>query len=261
MKHMIPRKSSKLVITVTLVCFVAWLVLSASVRIYANNIIFHPLKTYYTYPGIPDYTQYFVVNSQQNKIDMRYYQGQKSEALIIYFHGNGGFSMGFLPDLLKQGNVLVPSYPGYLQSEGEPKVDNFYEIGDLAYQKALDLGYREDQIILWGHSLGGAEATYVSSKHPNLDKTILINTFNNIQSVCEKRLYIFCIFGGQMLPSDTYAAQIKGKVRHFHDRGDTTIPFELGQRLYDKIGSADKKFTTFETGDHNHFDIPKTFIN
>jgi pimeloyl-ACP methyl ester carboxylesterase len=238
---------------------VLWFSICVAVRLNVNQIVFHPLKKYYTYEGIPSFTQYFATNSLQQKIDLKYYEGQKSDKLVIYFHGNGGFSTPFLRDLIKQGNVLVPSYPGYLESEGNPTVDNFYEIGDLAYQKALELGYNENQIVLWGHSLGGSMAAYTSSKHPDLSKTILINTFNNLQGECEKRFYIVCIFGGGLLPSDQFAAQIQGKVRQFHNRDDTTIDMELGQKLYNSIGSKDKKFTTFETGDHNNFDISRSF--
>jgi pimeloyl-ACP methyl ester carboxylesterase len=256
---MIIKKYTNLLFAVFTSLFVVWLLISIAVRMSVDMIVFHPLKTYYTYEGIPSFTQYFETNSQKQKIDLRYYEGKRSDTLVIYFHGNGGFSTPFLPDLLSQGNVLVPSYPGYLESEGSPSVDNFYEIGDIVYQKALDLGYREDQIILWGHSLGGAKAVYLSSKHDKLAKTILVNTFNNMQGVCEKRLLIFCAFGGGLFPSDAFAAQIKGKVRQFHDRNDTTIPIELGQKLYDKIGSRDKKFTILETGDHNNFDILRTF--
>lgn len=253
------KKYTNLLLTLFIGLLVVWLFISVAVRLSVNTIVFQPLKTYYTYEGIPSFTQYFETNNQKQKIDLRYYEGKKSDRLVIYFHGNGGFSTPFLPDLLSQGNVLVPSYPGYLLSQGNPSVDNFYEIGDLAYQKALDLGYREDQIILWGHSLGGAIAVYLSSKHENLSKTILINTFNNMQAVCEIRLLIFCTFGGGLFPSDAYAIEIQGKVRQFHNRNDTTIPIELGQKLYDKIDTKDKKFTIFETGDHNNFDIPKTF--
>jgi pimeloyl-ACP methyl ester carboxylesterase len=236
-----------------------WFLICATVRLNVNEIVFHPLKKYYSYEGIPKYDQYFVNNSARQKIDLKYYQGQKPDELVIYFHGNGGFSTPFLKELIQQGNVLVPSYPGYLESEGNATIDNFYEIGDLAYQKALDLGYKENQIVLWGHSLGGSMAAYISSKHPDLSKTILVNTFNNLQGECEKRFYIFCIFGGGLLPSDQFADKIQGKVRQFHDRGDTTIDLELGQKLYNSIGSKDKKFTILETGDHNNIDISRSF--
>lgn len=239
--------------------FLMWLITCAVIRLNVNEITFNPLKKYHTYDGMPQHTQYFTSNLQNQKIDLKYYQGQKLDKIIIYFHGNGGFSTSYLRDLIQKGNILVPSYPGYLESEGNPTIDNFYEIGDIAYQKVLDLGYREDQIIVWGHSLGGSLATYISSKHSNLNKTILVNTFNNLQSECEKRFYIFCIFGQGLLSSDEYAAKIKGKVRQFHGRSDKTVPSDLGKKLYDATSSDDKKFTILEAGDHNNFDISQTF--
>jgi pimeloyl-ACP methyl ester carboxylesterase len=251
----------KKVLIIAILSFVIWLFICITARLNVNAIVFHPLKRYYTYDGMPANTQYFATNSAQQKIDLKYYQGQKPEKLVIYFHGNGGFSTPFLTELIKQGNVLVPSYPGYLESEGTPTVDNFYETGDLAYQKALDLGYKENQIILWGHSLGGSMASYLSSKHPDLDKTILVNTFNNLKSECEKQFYIICIFGDGLLPSDQFASKIRGKVRQLHDRDDKTIDLQLGQKLYDAIGSKDKKFTILEEGDHNNFNISRTFAD
>jgi pimeloyl-ACP methyl ester carboxylesterase len=246
-------------IFVAIFLILIWLLICVAVRLNVNQIVFHPLKKYYPYQGIPDYTQYFMTNSAQQKIDIKYYQGKKLDILVIYFHGNGGFSTPFLKDLISQGNVLVPSYPGYLESEGNPTVDNFYEIGDLAYQKALDLGYKENQIILWGHSLGGSMAAYISPKHPNLDKTILVNTFNNLKGECEKRFYVVCIFGDGLLPGDEFAPKIQGNVRQFHNRADKTISLELGEKLYDKVGTKDKKFSIIEEGSHNNFDISRTF--
>ena len=240
---------------------VIWLLISLAVRFSVNSIVFYPLKNYYTYPGIPQYTQYFLSSSQLSKVDTRYYQGTKQDKIILYFHGNAGLSTLYLRDLIQQGNVLAPSYPGYLDSSGEPTVENILEIGDLAYQKALDLGYREDQIILWGHSLGGSVATYLSARHANLNKTILVNTFNNLKSECEYRLSpVFCVFGDGLLASDKYAANVQGKIRQFHDKDDKTVPFELGQKMYESIGSKDKKFIVID-GDHNEFDIAQTFVD
>jgi fermentation-respiration switch protein FrsA (DUF1100 family) len=236
-----------------------WVSICATVRANADKIVFHELKTYVSYNDIPKFTQYFEINSHKEKTDLKFYKSDKPGKLTILFHGNGGLSTWFLKDIITQGDILVPSYPGYLESEGKSTLENFYETGDIAYQKALDLGYREDQITIWGHSLGGAMATYVSSKHPNLNKTILVNTFNNLRDVCEKRIGPFCIFGYGLLPSDEYASKIKGKVRQFHDRGDKVIAFELGEKLYSSIGSSDKKFIVFENGDHNNFSILKTF--
>jgi pimeloyl-ACP methyl ester carboxylesterase len=237
---------------------VIWLGLSWLVLANADSIIFHPLKTYYTYPGLPPYTQFLIPNSSGQKQDFRYYKGTNLEKLVIYFHGNGGLATQYIPELLKQGNVLSASYPGYLNSEGEPSWKMIYETGDQAYQKALDLGYKESDIIIWGHSLGGAVAINQASKHPDLNKTILVNIFNNMQSMCDFRLRFLCIFGKDILPSDRYAAQIKGKVRQFHDINDKTVPFELGSKLYDNLATKDKKFQQIN-GDHNQFDIAETF--
>lgn len=244
-----------------MIIITVWLFLGLVVRLNVNSILFHPLKTYYTYPGIPLYTQYFLSSSSLTNIDARYYQGTKRDKIILYFHGNGGMATPYLQDLILQGNVLAPSYPGYLDSSGQPTTQNILEVGDLAYQKAIDLGYREDQIILWGHSLGGSVATYLSAKRPGLDKTILVNTFNNLKSECEFRIGpAFCIFGDGLLSSDRYAYGIQGRVRQFHDKQDATVPYELGQKLYESIRSKDKKFTAID-GEHNKFDITETFAD
>lgn len=132
-----------------------------------------------------------------DKVNLRAYWLKSSTRIkgptLLYLHGNSGdlehtFSavQGWQSSMSL--NVLIPSYRGYGFSEGSPSM-----IGIQAdAQAALDYLLKHPDvdpanIILYGHSLGGAVALHLAAA--NLDKfraIVVENTFTNIKNMASK---------------------------------------------------------------------------
>jgi hypothetical protein len=68
-------------------------------------------------------------------------------------------------------------YRGYGLSTGSPSEANSYDDAEAVLQYAKEqLGYKEDQIIVWGRSLGGGVATELATRHA-LKGLVLESTF------------------------------------------------------------------------------------
>lgn len=184
----------------------------------------------------------------------------KAMATVVFCHGNTGSIgdlVGLFPQLLRlRINLFAFDYRGYGRSAGEPSEAGLFS--DV--QAALDHVHQQreidwSQIILFGHSLGGAvaidgalnrsvaglivQASFTQTKdmarvvYPNLPVHFLTrNQFRSIEKV----------------------SQLDMPKLFIHGTEDGTIPYEIGQRLFTE--AADPK-AWYEVPRAGHNDIER----
>ncbi len=232
--------------------FLAWLGLSIYFRYMAPKKIFETGKS-----NIKLHIKHIhdvVKNKSGNKIDIVTLPKKNSNEVILYLHSSYGRLTNILTVARRFATVVSPAFPGYAESEGKPSTRRIYETVDRTMEYLHDKGYRDDQIVVLGHSMGGAAAVYAAVRYPNLKKVVLVNTFYSIQKLCNEVRYGFCLFTYDILNSGLIAPFAKAKIRQFHTKSDKVVPFEHGQKLFEKLGSTDKKF--FEhSGTHRFFNV------
>ncbi len=93
------------------------------------------------------------------------------QTVLLFFHGNAGN----ISHRLERVRLLVDSlgldvalldYRGYGESEGTPSEAGLYADGAALYQFAIDRGFRPEQIVLFGESLGSAVAIETALHRP-----------------------------------------------------------------------------------------------
>ena len=174
------------------------------------------------------------------------------KATVVHFHGNGQNMTAhyhYSAWLAAEGyNVLVFDYRGYGASGGRPSLDGAVADGEAALREALRLpGARPDRVVVFGQSLGGAIAVAaVAESGFKPAAMVLEGTFYSYRQVAAavmreswltwplSWLPGFAV-SGRHSPAEYIAAIDSPKV-FIHWRGDRTVPFEQGRRLYEAAG-------------------------
>jgi fermentation-respiration switch protein FrsA (DUF1100 family) len=117
-----------------------------------------------------------------------------ADKIIIYFHGNAE-DIGLAFDLLYQfGNemkmhILAVEYPGYgLYKTSPPNENQIREDSEIIFDYLTKrLGVKEQDIILFGRSMGSGPATYLASKK-NAFCALLMSPYTSIKDVSRSLL-------------------------------------------------------------------------
>lgn len=169
-------------------------------------------------------------------------QPQQHIGTLIYFHG-AGHNIGYN---VSQANwfhwigldVLLAEYRGYGLSEGSfPTEASLYEDAEAALRYLKETrSIPVNEIILYGHSLGGAIAINLAIHHPELAGLIVHNTFTTMAEMVARSplAYLFPVqtILNQHFNSIQKVASLEVPTLFIHAKGDPRIPSEMGQRLY-----------------------------
>ena len=241
-------------IRLAILLFLLWIIASFSLFLFANKIIF---KTSYSQGAVKSNSQYEEIYLKYNKKQKIYIiqsLDKESDTVVLFLHGNAGQIGRIIDDQSLKYNVVIPAYPGYHLSDGKPSEDALYKTLDITIQYVRSLGFKDQDIIVFGISLGGVPAIYAAKKYPNLNKVIIVGAFDSIKSMCLDIYSIFCTFSGFMFDNVKLAQNTKVKIRQFHSIEDEIVHFNKGKRLFKYFSSKDKKFYPI-TGSHNDFSI------
>jgi len=93
-----------------------------------------------------------------------------SRLATLYLHGNGAnlsHRPGHLREMIGAGSsVLVIDYRGYGKSAGRPTERGLYRDASAGYDHLIAMGYRPEQIVVHGESLGSAVAADLAARRP-----------------------------------------------------------------------------------------------
>jgi len=113
---------------------------------------------------------------------------------VVCCEGNAGFyEIGMACTPIAEGySVLGWNHPGFGGSTGTP-----YPLEELNSAEAIfdysinSLGFREEDIVFYGWSIGGFPATYLAAQHPRVKGLILDATFDDILPLALPRMPAF----------------------------------------------------------------------
>ena len=179
-----------------------------------------------------------------------------SDRLILHCHGNGGnltHRIQWAADLADGAgaSVLLFDYRGYGHSEGSPDEKGVCLDAVAAYDHALQLGYRPENLVINGSSLGGAVALALAEKRPSVG-LVLEASFTSIPDMAE--IYYPWIPRWAMNIDFNSLERIRrwqGPLLVIHGSVDELIPVEMGRQLYQACPSTEKSFLLIEGGNHS----------
>lgn len=177
-----------------------------------------------------------------------------SDTVILFCPGNGGnISHRLMPiDLLHAMglSVFIFDYRGYGESEGRANEEGTYQDAQAAWEYLLSMGYKPNNIILYGQSLGGAVAAYIASEREP-KALILEGAFTDITALAQEHYFLLPVGLISRYRYDTvsYLQKTNAPVLIIHSTHDKLVSYRHGQKLYDTAHEPKTMLTIY--GGHN----------
>lgn len=238
-----------------------------------NKFTFHPNnKIKLDVKDMPHYvSEKWIDTTDGEKLQAFYFKHPDSDNkdLIVYFHGNTGnvFSHHRFIHAIKlyeMGlSVLLVSYRGYSKSSGKPSEQGIYTDGYSTLNYAhKTLGYKNEDIFIFGRSLGSTVAVEVSQNTP-FKGVVLITPLTSAKDMGKEMDFsYFSFLAKKSFNSIKKIKHLKSKLLIIHGTEDKQIPIKMGEKLF-QIYKGPKQFVRIENAGHNNIQLvnPDAFWN
>ena len=174
---------------------------------------------------------------------------------VLFCHGNGGNIMHGLDSLRLFHDLhlscLIFDYRGYGRSGGKPREAGTYRDAQAAYDWLVrEERVPAEQVILFGHSLGGSIATHLAAR-VQARALVVEGVFTSYPDI-GARFYPYMpvrLFAFFRYNTRAHIRQVHCPVMVMHSRQDELVPFEFGTRVYEAANEP-KQFVEI-AGSHN----------
>ena len=226
---------------------------------FQRNLLYHPSVDNYLKDQVAsEPTEIEKVNittkDKINLIGWFYNKNLDKSKTILFFHGNAGslenrtYKLNHFKNL--NVNFLIIAWRGFSGSEGKPNEKGLYEDAESAIKWLKTKGINEQNIILYGESLGTGVVTEIA-QNKNYAGVILESPFTSMINM-GKKYYPF--FPVRFLLKDKFESykkinNILVPVLIMHGKVDRIVPYEMGKKMYE-LANEPKFFYSQEYGDH-----------
>lgn len=243
-----------------------------------TRIIFYPMRKYYDemIPELNKIVEILQFHSEEEiKLNAWYIEKTHPEKpVILYCHGQAEHIAYFQKPyhiLAEKGyGVFAPEYRGHGKSAGTPSESGIYQDIEAAVDfLKTEKGIKEEDIVIWGRSMGGAIAVETAVKY-NFRGVILESTFTTLKDAAQyiinsgckhpifgpKRKFLFrlanFIPAKQTFDTASKIHKIKSPLFIAHCKEDVIVDYKMAQKNAEIHGNA--RLFVAEEGSHDHSD-------
>ena len=165
--------------------------------------------------------------------------------VVLYFHGNaddlrrwGKFASQFT----ELGyDVWMYDYRQFGKSQGPMSELAYYEDADYVYARLLEK-YKEEEIVLYGYSLGSGIATYLAAKHAPA-RLILEAPYYSFVDLAERiaPIYPYKNLLRYQFPTHERIGRVACPILLVHGTDDELVPYTSSEALIRKAPQAQLK--------------------
>lgn len=238
-----------------------------------QSLIFHPDNTLYYNPMHVKYAVKDYAIETTDNITLHAWSVKSKtpdrKGVILFFHGNArnisteSLQVFWLAD--HGYDLFIPDYRGYGISEGKPSIESFMKDSLDIMDAFMELYQGDENIIVWGQSLGGQAAAAVAANSKfadNISKLVLDSTFTSWSSVGKEiaassfLTYIFQYPVKWSFPDNNSAIEFfpKSKATEnilIHSRGDKLIGYGNAVTLFNSMSdNYSKDMHIYEKDSH-----------
>lgn len=188
------------------------------------------------------------------------YKHPTSDQVILFYAGRSSNLAKIVTparELVRLGvSVFAFEYAGFGTTAGRPSTRALLEDGLAAYAAVLNLGYKPNDIILYGESLGTAVAAYVAKQRPAAG-LVLQSGFSSLERLVKEISPVFRVYPSWMfsrLRLDSAHALQAGHppLLLLHGDQDDVIGHEHSERL---AAAAGERTTLVILDGAGHFHV------
>lgn len=178
---------------------------------------------------------------------------------LIYFHGNAGHLGDRLdkvrPYLAAGFGVLLAGYRGFSGNTGKPSEEGLYADGRAALAWLRARGIGDDEIVLYGESLGTGVAVHLAAELA-FGAVVLEAPFSSIVDVAARRYWYMPV---RLLLRDRFdsaakIAHVDAPILILHSDDDPVVPPALSRKLF-AAARPPKDIRHYVGAGHTGFDV------
>ncbi len=224
------------------------------------SMTFFPYATFEQTPAEwgHEYEDVYLDTEDGSRLHGWYIPRQDAVQTLLFFHGNAG-NISHRGDSVeifhRLGlNVFIIDYRGFGKSTGKPDEQGLYKDARTAWRYLIeDRGVDQQDIILFGRSLGGVVAAELATRvQPG--GLIIESTFSSARDVANTLFPILSrlVFLRYDFNTVAHVKQVRSPVLVLHSPDDEIIPFHLGEKIY-QAANQPKSFFKMRGGHNDGF--------
>jgi uncharacterized protein len=222
-----------------------------------RSFLYHPDTKRYTpsQAGLEGFQDVTINISEARLVSWWRPPADPAGPVIIAFHGNGGAladRAGHYADIAgKELGLLTVGYPGYGGNGGAPSEEAFFKTAQANYDWLIQKGYKAQQIVILGQSMGTGVAIWLAQKNPSAG-LVLQSPYTSIVDMAGLQMPFI---PANLLLKDRFDSlsrigNITVPIGWIHSKNDELIPIAMGQKLFAAARSR-KCRLTLQAGGHN----------
>ena len=223
---------------------------------FQRNLLYHPNENNYFGDPLLVSVEKVKIKTHDNIELLSWYHNKNISdyKTILFLHGNAGSLENRIHKInhFKDMNInfLLVAWRGFNGNKGKPTERGLYEDARSAVKWLNSKGISENNIIIYGESLGTGVATEIA-QNKNFAGIILESPFTSMVDAAKTKYPYLPV---KFLLKDKYESDkkiknIKSPILIMHGKVDNIVPFYMGKKMYE-LANNPKYFYFSEYDDH-----------
>tara|TARA_Y100000591_G_C21797359_1_gene680101 strand:- start:692 stop:1495 length:804 start_codon:yes stop_codon:yes gene_type:complete len=255
---------NKLIIFLQIFFFVYLLVL-IYLYFFQRSLMYHPNENNYSNDKITVSIEKIKIKTKDNIDLLGWYHEKnlKKFKTLLFFHGNAGSLENRIHKLNRfddmKINFLIIAWRGFSGNKGKPTEIGLYEDGQSAIRWLLEKGLKEEDIIIYGESLGTGVATHLAQSK-NFAGVILETPFTSMVDAA-KTFYPYIpvnLLLKDKFKNEDKIKNINSPILIMHGEADQIVPFAMGKKIFEIANEP--KFSYFTKYDDHMMEYNENLV-
>ena len=258
MNFLFKKRSKKMnyIVTILLTFVFIYFFILISTYVFQRNLLYHPSENNYFGDQLEVKIEKVKIKTQDNIELLSWYHNKNIDRYktILFLHGNAGTLENRIHKInhFKDMNInfLLVAWRGFNGNKGKPTEKGLYEDARSAVVWLESKGIKENNIVIYGESLGTGVATEIAQKK-NFAGVILESPFTSMIEAGKTKYPYLPV---RLLLKDKYESNkkiknIKSPILIMHGKVDKIVPFYMGEKMYE-LANQPKYFYFSDYDDH-----------